>query len=292
MSELINTVADKAATISENNAVIAENEQKVYDAGYAKGYPVGHAQGEADGFAKGYEQGELDGWADGYSEGWSEGSSYGYSEGYANASRETADNFWGSIQDNGNRTNYTYAFAYWVDANFIPAYPIRPTSSGHMFMGAQITEIPDGGRWDFSQSTAMTYVFSSCSIQRVVPSISTVSASDLSALFGWNSAIKEIGEIVLREDGSQKVTYMFDNCSNLEVVNFRGKFGQNISFAQSTKLDHNSIASIVDALLGTASGKTLTLSRTAVNNAFDGGSVGSEWLNLIATKSNWTITLV
>lgn len=221
-----------------------------------------------------------------------EGYGAGYDDGRYEGQEEGKQAFWDAVQQKGNRTNYTYAFAYWGDIDFIPKYPIRPTVANYMFFVSKITEIPDGTNLDFSQSTAMTYVFSSCSIQRVVPTISTVSASDLSALFGWNSAIKEIGEIVLKEDGSQKVTYMFDICYNLEVVNFRGKFGQNISFAQSTKLSHDSIVSIVNALLETASGKTLTLSKTAVNNAFEGGSTGPEWLSLIATKSNWTISLV
>ena len=257
------TLEEKALAASTNNLRIAENQRRVYESGW--------------------EQGEQEGWSDG----WSEGNEYGRYEGW----EEGRQAVWAVVQQKGNRTDYTNAFAYWGNTNFIPTYPIRPIRSGYMFMGAKITEIPDGGHWDFSQSTAMTYVFSSCSIQRVVPSISTVSASDLSALFGWNSAIKEIGEIVLKEDGSQKVTYMFDNCYNLEVVNFRGKFGQNISFAQSTKLSQDSIYGIITALSDTASGKTLTLSRTAVNNAW-GGTEESEWLDLVASKPNWTISLI
>jgi hypothetical protein len=254
-----------------------------YNEGETDGYNRGVDEGYQNGYAGGYEQGELAGRTDGYNN--------GYSEGYANASRATEEHFWRCIQDNGKRTDYNHAFAYWGNIDFRPTYPIRPTNAGYMFMLAKIRRFQDGTTFDFSQATQMNYLCSSAQIEEFPYIISTVSASDLSALFGWNSAIRLIGTIILKDDGSQKLSYMFDNCYALENVTFSGKFGQNISFAQSTKLDRESIESIVGALLETASGKTLTLSRTAVNNAFDGGSTGNEWLNLVATKSNWTITL-
>lgn len=64
------------------------------------------------------------------------------------------------------------------------------------------------------------------------------------------------------------------------------------------KLSKPSITSIINCLSTTTSGLTVTLSKTAVNNAFEtsegvaDGSTSQEWLNLVATKTNWTISLV
>ena len=60
----------------------------------------------------------------------------------------------------------------------------------------------------------------------------------------------------------------------------------------SKKLTKTSIINVVNAL-GTVTGKTLTLSTTAVANAF-GSTTAQEWTNLITPKQNtgWTITLV
>jgi hypothetical protein len=92
------------------------------------------------------------------------------------------------------------------------------------------------------------------------------------------------------------------DCSRLENITFEGVIGSDIDFKLSTKLTEASIRSIIEHLSDTASGKTLTLSKVAVDNAFvfywDGGRVpGSDetnpfWPQLRDSKPNWTITLV
>ena len=264
----------------------------LYTAGKESGEIIGHEKGFAEGKQEGWNTGYDNGYSNGYEQGEQEGWEDGFSEGHM-AGEEVAHNtFWDAIQEGGKRTTYTYAFAYWGNIEFYPKHQIKPTLCGYLFFCSKIKTIPEGTPIDFSQATSMTYIFSSCSVEAVYVDISTVSSSDLSAMFGWSSNIRYINHIILKDDGSQKLNYMFDNCYALESVAFSGKFGANISFSACTKLDHDSIASIVNALLETASGKTLTLSKTAVNKAFEGGSTGAEWLDLIATKSNWTISLV
>ena len=91
----------------------------------------------------------------------------------------------------------------------------------------------------------------------------------------------------------------FVNCYELENLTIEGIIGQNDFNVQwSTKLSKESIISIINALSVTTSGLTVTLSKTAVNNAFEtakgnaDGSTSEEWAALIATKQNWTISLV
>jgi hypothetical protein len=99
-----------------------------------------------------------------------------------------------------------------------------------------------------------------------------------------------------------KYSSTFKGCANLKNIVFEGVIGEDINFQWSTKLTEASIRSIITHLSDTASGKTLTLSKVAVDNAFmfsgDGGDVpGTDesnpyWPQLRDSKPNWTITLV
>ena len=66
---------------------------------------------------------------------------------------------------------------------------------------------------------------------------------------------------------------------------------------QWSPLSKDSIISIINALSTATSDLPITLSITAVNNAFEtspgaaDGSTSEEWTALIATKPNWTISL-
>jgi hypothetical protein len=63
---------------------------------------------------------------------------------------------------------------------------------------------------------------------------------------------------------------------------------KNFNVHWSPKLSKASIESIINALSSTTSGLTVTISKTAKEAAF----TSAEWSALIATKSNWTISLV
>jgi hypothetical protein len=61
-----------------------------------------------------------------------------------------------------------------------------------------------------------------------------------------------------------------------------------LNLKDSTKLNKASIESIISVLSTTTTGLSITLSKTAVNNAF----TTDEWNALIGTRTNWTISLV
>ena len=86
------------------------------------------------------------------------------------------------------------------------------------------------------------------------------------------------------------MTTTFDGCTNLKDISFDGIVGQKLNM-KSCPLSKASIASVVNALSGTASGMTVTFKESAVTDAF-GSTTAQEWLDLTATKSNWTISLV
>ena len=224
---------------------------------------------------------------------------------YESGKKDAYDTFWDAFQDNGNRTDYNYAFCntYWNETTLKPKYDIIPTSAACMFKNNKgIKEnISDyferlGVKLDFSKCTNLNETFAQPGIVGV-GTIDTRSCSNIGMVFTWNSTIEEIRNLILKDDGSQGInSYCFTGVNNLKTINITGTIGVNVSFP-STVLTRESITSIINALSSTATGKTLTLYRDAVNSAFEtstgakNGSTSDEWLALTGTKSNWTITL-
>lgn len=209
------------------------------------------------------------------------GKSMGLEEGYAKGVEEGKqaeyDAFWDAFQEYGNQRSYIYAFAgsNWTDDIYNPKYPIvvnNVTGANYVFLYSKITDtkVPI----TITGGAVMTSAFaqmSNCHTIRKITVDETVTVA--TGTFVWNSALVNIefgGTIAL---GSP-------------------------SFQHSTKLSKASITSIINALSTASSGLSLTLSKIAVNNAFStvsgaaDGSASSEWASLIATKPNWTISLI
>ena len=103
-----------------------------------------------------------------------------------------------------------------------------------------------------------------------------------------NNSVEEIDEFV----SSEITTYensTFQHATHLREIRFTGVIAKGVvNFQWNTKLSKASIESIVNALSPNTSGLTCTLSQTAVNNAF----TTSDWNTLKDTKTNWNIALV
>ena len=216
------------------------------------------------------------------------------------------DKFWDSFQRNGNRVNYEYGFGGegWNDETFKPKYDIKPTQSTYMFSNCGITDMITalknaGVTFDFSQVKDTSYLAFNSSITRF-PTIDTSSRPNINHFFMGNKNLEYIEKVILKSDGSQTFNdYSFKDNPKLKEIRFEGVIGKSgFNIKDSTLLSKASITSIINALSTTTSGLTVTLSQTAVNNAFEtstgsaDGSTSQEWLNLKATKSNWTISLV
>ena len=176
------------------------------------------------------------------------------------------DRFWDTYQDEGNRTDYTNAFSGigWVNEIFKPKYPIdSPLKYNQLFRFAFITHI--NYDLNLTKMTNANLVFDSCTKLVKIQKIITNENVTYTQWFGW--------------------------CMALETIAFDGIIGKSIDFQYSTKLTKASILNILNALSPTITGQTLTLSKTAVTNAF-GSTTATEWTNLVATKTNWTISLV
>lgn len=201
---------------------------------------------------------------------------------YEAGQKSEYDILWDNLQQNGTRLHYVSAFAYtgWNDKNYNPKYPITPRNTNGI-----------GGIFNWNQGITDTKV-------------AITALGNCSSAFYACAMLKRIPRLIF--NGAANVNNMFYGCEALEELNAEGEITLSLSLSDSPKLNKTSIESLVNILSSTTSGKTLTLSQTAVDNAFmelelapDGtidwcvpGIQSNEWAELIATKSNWTINLI
>lgn len=198
------------------------------------------------------------------------------------------DAFWDSaVPDRTGYTESTYRFAgrCWDDETFKPPFKIFMWGNCNgCFYNSRMTDIMPYVEFE-SYITSLSQAFDNSRV-KAIPYINASNISILSSSF--NSAyIESIVGITVA--ASTRFTNVFANATSLKHVIFDGTIGQNgLDLGKSTLLDKESITSIINTLSATTSGLSVTLSATAVNNAFS----TDEWATLIATKPNWTISLV
>lgn len=256
------TIADKLTTI-------AENEQRVFDSGKSKGYTEGYTKGEQNGYDFGFDEGK----------------------------KSEYDAFWDACQENGSRREYEEAFcrATWNNDNFKPKYDMKPTTASNMFYrfnGDQFTPSMDlsarleecGVTLDFSECKTFNYCFQNAVINRVGVIDVRNAESTINALFSncyWTHTVDKL--IVAESNVFDYWCFLNADIKNIVV---EGVIGCDITL-HTCPLTKASFISVINALSSSASGKTLTLKKTAKEAAF----TDSEWDALISTKPNWTITL-
>jgi hypothetical protein len=272
-------------TIAEKLAVIAENEQRVYD----KGYQVGNNVGLDVGLEVGYEDGFGKGKAEGYQEGLVSG------EGYEKGKQAEYDEFWDAFQTS-QRTDWAYAFTgeSWNDITFRPKYDlVLSGSSKQAFMNCKITDLEKileecGVTLDTSGATALNQLFQGSTIT-AIPTIdcTSCSAGGVSYMFNKCTFLKTIRNLIV-DTSANPPSNPFTGCSALEYIRFEGDINWALKLGDSPKLTRESIENIIGHLYSGASNKTLTLSETAVNAAF-----GDEWDSYVTAHkpSGWNITL-
>lgn len=281
---------------------IAENQEKVYEKGVDKGYEGGHK----DGYKVGLDAGIVEGYENGQNAVYAEiaplntelettlnGGDTGYKSYY--------HEFWDTFQNYGNKRNYINTFSNnsgsWEYITFKPKYDIICEGDARQCfyawenlkesvnIGAILKE--QGVTIDTSRATNLTGFFGyGSSLIGELPVISCENAGANTVSLFRGTKVTKIEKVIVTE--LTDYTSMFIYCSLLEDIAFEGTIANSIAFSHSIKLSKASIENIINHLSNTTSGLTVTLSQTAVNNAF----TTEEWEALIATKPNWTISLV
>ena len=222
------------------------------------------------------------------------------------AGKKTAyDEFWDSYQESGTRTDYVAGFGGrgWNDKTFKPKYDITPIYAENLFQNAQISNLKQalidcGVELDMSNVYQAQYFLRSSTIT-VMPKIDTTGMKNITSLLSYASSLTTITKLILKDDGSQVASNTFAGATKLVTMIVEGTIGQNFDLSPCTKLSKESITSVINALSSTTTSMKLTLSKTAVNNAFginvDDATTypeGSEYYNLRHSKDNWTISYV
>ena len=213
------------------------------------------------------------------------------------------DRFWDAFQQNGTLANYSAGFAGygWTAETFCPKYDVIPTNAYQMFYCFNNSKTAldmvehaknHGFVLDFSKATNMNNVFQGASVSRLGVIDITSCGASVSAMFANDHNMHTIDELVIKSDGSQSVGNSFIGCSGLVNLKINGVIGvTGWNFQYCVNLSKESILSIINALSEAVSGMSITLSKTAVENAF-GSTTANEWTTLIGTKDGWTFSLM
>lgn len=254
----------------------------------------------------GFERGLAEGERIGYEK----GSADGYSQGETAGRTAEWNALWDAIQEGGNKTNYTQCFrgGYWTKETFKPKYNITPTNANACFWTAfenepepvDLVELLEeaGVELDLSLSTDNSQIFTGANIKRVGVINATAHANSTKFLFREARKLETVEALILREDGTNAPNYIFLNATALVNINrIEGVFGVSFECKESQLLSKQTFINIINALSSNTSGLSFSAKRNAVNNAFEtaeglaDGSTSAEWLALVATKPNWTISL-
>lgn len=315
LREYLKSIADAIRSklnLADYEKINAQQFPEAFDWVYDRGHGDGYENGRIEGYNEGFGMGKEEGYNEGYHEGHSKGEEIGYGNGWNDGEasgieigkQAEYDAFWDAYQENGTRTYYALAFSgkAWVDSIFKPKHNIVVTGyADYLFSQTGITDIKglleaQGRVLDTSGATTLNMSFYSSSITHL-PTIdcSGVNRSTgMQYLINGNANLVSVEKVIMPDPTLiSNYNSFLSGCPKLETVVIEGVIGKGgIAVDASTKLSHDSIVSIINALSTTTSGLAITLSKTAVNNAFTGGVDGSEWQALIATKPKWTISLV
>lgn len=212
------------------------------------------------------------------------------------------DVLWDSIQNYGTRSDYDYAFrrTKW-DKPFEPKYSFgNVTTAKYLFEYAKVGDNLYTDKMDFSQCSNMIAAFFSTDVTRLkkIDMRYFKSGSNGAASTFWGcKSLKEISEFYPPINTGFATT--FNSCEALETINFCSELAVNgLNLQWSKKLNRESIISIIGALAPYTSGLTITLSRDAVNKAFEtseganDGENSNEWTDdIIDANYNWNIVL-
>lgn len=258
-------------TIAEQVARLKTDFDEVYEAGYSAGESAAGSTKDA------------------------------YQQGVAYGRQAEYDDFWDAYQENGNRTDYQNMFSGegWTEETYRPKYHIEHVGNPvyMLYRRCGITNLRDAieasGKKVTINGSTWQFVFQQSQKLEVIGGLDIgTPIKILSGVFAYCPKLREIQTLPIDEDATQ---LDFTQIPLLETISFTGTIPTDISFAQSKYLSKSSIKNIIQTLSKNATGKTVTLSKTAVTNAF-GSTTADEWTALIAPKiapnGGWTIILV
>lgn len=225
------------------------------------------------------------------------------------------DEFWDKYQENGTRVNYQYAFygTGWDDVTFNPKHSFpEGVKVTNTFAQSNIRNFKgilerNGIYLNLrAQTQGLASLFASSKVEHIGRIIYPDIVPTVQSMLSYCTELHTIDELHLSEDGSTVLTDIFrgggQSLVNITITGVIGQNGFNLQY--STNLSKASITNIIEHLSVDTLNLVLTLSKAAVNKAFEsspGANDGStannnegtvEWQTLKATRSNWDYVLL
>lgn len=221
-----------------------------------------------------------------------------YNRGKKEGKQEEYDRLWDALQYNGERTDYTYAFLnpssaqqVWTADHFKPKYSMHPTNlqnafrywvDGEVDFGALFTD--RGLEFDTSNCVSFLQTWQDSNGIVRMPVIDTSKATNLSRAFAMRNLVTFEKFIPPKTKLQYGINTAFNGCYALENIVVEGDILQDINFSYSSKLTHDSLLSILRALVNNTEGAALTCTLGAVNLA-----KLTDEEKAIATEKGWTL---
>lgn len=195
------------------------------------------------------------------------------------------------LTNNYTRKIYNYSFQYTDLTGLSFKETVKPTNVDAMFQYYAGEYLPEG--LDLTNvSASSTSAQWLCRFARKLKVFPDVNYPIQTRYAGTWQGCDELETIeIVRSDESSTYGSTFSGCHKLKNIAFEGVIGQNIDFQDCSVLSRASILNIFEHLSDTATGMTSKFSLAAITSAF-GSTTAQEWLDLIATKTNWTFSLV
>lgn len=247
-----------------------------------------------------------------------------YDEVYEAGKQAEREEYINRLNANGARTNYSSAFLSqdWTGYEFKEGEVVPTRSVNQMFYDYRGTTLPKGIRCEFEESLiplinsrhSQLYNYAQNLVE--VYDINLPVVQDLYSMFTNCYKLKKIEIVRVME--TTIIGNAFGRCDSLEDITIEGVIGENFDIryspltresmmgkeitsdvynALSETVQTNNVyvkngkyyyGGVITALSPTVSGKTVYFKATAKTAAF----TDAEWSELIATKPNWTFTLV
>lgn len=214
------------------------------------------------------------------------------------AGKKTAyDEYWDTLQDYGNRTDYRAAFGGIKTHSahlFRPKYDIRPDNGRYVFAysdGLDLTQ-DFGVAIDFSNVKEFIGTFMG-GPQRIGV-VNCSSATSINQIFSYGG-VSYIEKLILNENCT---TYNqpFANCTRLTDITIEGVLSATVSF-QWCPLTAESAKSVINCLknyAGTSEANTKKITFSATTWGYldaegENTDVGTNWREYIQTSKGWNI---
>lgn len=189
---------------------------------------------------------------------------------------------WDNIQDYGNRTGYAQGFASWGCEYIRPKYKVIPTVANGVsaiFEYCKKLKKVEADYFDFSQkptgeisNTGYNYSFNSCTQLEEIEDIGLIPQVGYFNAFAYDYKLHTIAKLGTDENTKFSGTFIF--CNELINLIIEGTIGQNgFNVQWSTKLTHDSLMNIIDALAD----KT-------------GDTSGTEWVVTVGSENKAKLT--